>query len=100
MANQSFTTNIIEGINVYMGCGCSALEALKLYKLDLLVDLDLATNEGDDEVKEIIKYQLQLVREIESAGEENIIYCLEYLQAMLEIDTDVVDDYMRGGDLL
>ena len=100
MANQSFTTNIIEGIKDYMGCGCSALEALKLYKLDLLDYLDLATNEGDDEVKEIIKYQLQLVREIESAGEENIIYCLEYLQAMLEIDTDVVDDYMRGGDLL
>ena len=100
MANQSFTTNIIEGIKDYMGCGCSALEALKLYKLALLDDLDLVTNEGDEEVKDIIKYQLQIVREIESTGEENIIYCLEYLQAMLEIDTDVVDDYMRGGDLL
>ena len=54
MANQSFTTNIIEGIKDYMGCGCSALEALKLYKLDLLDDLDLATNEGDEEVKDII----------------------------------------------
>lgn len=102
MENQNFTSSIsiiIEGIKDYMGCGCNALEALKLYKLDLLDDLNLAINEGDDEAQEIVKYQLQLVREIESAGED-IIYCLEYLQAILEIDTGVVDDYMMGGDLL
>ena len=100
MKNQNFTRCIIEGIKDYMGCGCSALEALKLYKLDLLDDLYLVTSDGDEEVKDIIKCQLQLVDEIASTGEENILYCLEYLQAMLDIDTEVVDDYMRGGDLL
>ena len=100
MANQNFTRCIIEGIKDYMGCGCSALSALKLYKLDILDDLDLTANMGDHEAQDIIKHQLQLIREIESTGEENIVYCLEYLQAMLEIDTDVVEDYMKGGDLL
>lgn len=100
MANQNFTTSIIKGIKRYMTCGCDALEALKLYKLDLLDDLRESIEIGDYEGKDFFEYQLQLVREIESTGEENIMYCLEYLQAMLEIDTDVVDDYMRGGDLL
>ena len=100
MANQNFTTNIIEGIRRYMKCGCDALDSLKLYKLDLLDDLGESIEMGDYEMQDFIKCQLQLVDEIASTGEDNIIYCLEYLQAMLEIETYTVDDYMRGGDLL
>lgn len=100
MKNQNFTRCIIEGVKDYMGCGCSALDALKLYKLDLLDDLGTLMEVGDHEMQDVVRYQIQLVNEIASTGEENILYCLEYLQAMLEIDTDAVDDYMRGGDLL